>query len=235
MTPDNAFECLLVSRDPGLFSTMSRILRDLSISVEVCLSSAKACQLMGKNSAELIVIDWEGEDSSELLQKIRTGRACKTPTVMAISSLDRRVPGAHVVLKKPVTIESGTRSLRSAYSRMLMDYRRHARFALMMPVVAQRDDGRPISLTVVDIGDGGVGLSTKETLNIGDSLSFRLQLPRAERDILIQVRILWTRDYGRVGCEFLRIPPVDLTILLGWLKGKSQIKKPLAEVWPANH
>jgi hypothetical protein len=230
MTPDNAFECLLVSRDPGVFSTMSRILRDLSISMEVCLSSAKACELLDKKSSDLIVIDWEGEDSSELLDKIWNGGMWKIPTVVAISTLDCRVPGAHMLLKKPLTIESGARSLRSAYCRMLMDYRQHARFALMIPLMAERANGRSIPITVVDIGDGGVGLSTKENLNVGESLSFRLQLPHAHRDILIEVRVLWTREYGRVGCEFLRIPPVDLTILLEWLKGKSQIKKPLAAI-----
>jgi hypothetical protein len=46
----------------------------------------------------------------------------------------------------------------------------------------------------------------------------------------MQVRVLWARDYGAAGCEFLRIPPVDSDILRDWLKGKSQIKKPLIAV-----
>lgn len=83
-----------------------------------------------------------------------------------------------------------------------------------------------MSVTVTDIGDGGVGLSRKEKLVTGDVLSFRLRLPGA-REILVQVRVLWTREYGRAGCEFLRIPPVDLVILHDWLKAKCQVKKPL--------
>ena len=101
----------------------------------------------------------------------------------------------------------------------------------MLPVVATLDDARTMPVIVTDIGDGGVGLSTKEKLVTGDVLSFRLRLPGAlpgaQRDILLHVRVLWTRDYDRAGCEFLMIPPVDLIILHDWLKAKVRVKKPL--------
>jgi len=100
----------------------------------------------------------------------------------------------------------------------------------MIPVTATLQDGREISLTVADIGDGGVGLCTRERLIIGDVLSFRLRLPGTPREVLVHVRVLWTREYSRVGCEFVRIPPVDLMILHDWLKSKSQVKKPLLTI-----
>jgi len=54
-------------------------------------------------------------------------------------------------------------------------------------------------------------------------------LPGARREVLVNVRVLWTRDYGRIGCEFVRIPPVDLIVLHDWLKERSRVKKPLVE------
>jgi hypothetical protein len=230
MTPDMAFECLLVSSNPGVFGTIDRILRELSIRTSVCLSASRAFSLLAKGSTDLIVIDWEGEASSELLEEIwKSGRARK-PTIVAISALDCRIPGAHVILHKPVTAESSAKSLKIAYSRMLQDHRVHARYALMISVMAVDETNRTVPVTVTDIGDGGVGLSTKVKLTIGDYLSFRLLLPGANRDIYIQARVLWTREYGTAGCEFLRIPPVDADILHDWLKRKSPIKKPLIEV-----
>jgi hypothetical protein len=145
---------------------------------------------------------------------------------VAISADSTPVPGAHVVIKKPVTPDLGVKSFKVAYQRMLLDYRRHVRHALMIPVIAMRQDGREISATVVDIGDGGVGLSTRAKLAVGDVLTFRLLLPGAERDVLVHTRVLWTREYARVGCEFVRIPPVDLMIVHAWLKSKAQVKKP---------
>jgi hypothetical protein len=230
MTPDMAFECLLVSNNPGVFSTIDRILRELSIRTSVCLSSSRALKLIAKGSTDLIVLDWDSDAASEFLGEIWKSGKARKPTIVALSSLDCRIPGAHVVLQKPVTAESGAKSLKLAYSRMLQDHRLHARYALMMSLMAVDDTNRTVPVTITDIGDGGVGLSTKMKLKIGNILSFRLLLPGVSRDIYIQARVLWTREYGGAGCEFLRIPPVDVAILHDWLKGKSQIKKPLIEV-----
>lgn len=230
MTSDMAFECLLVTHDPGVFSPVSRILRDLSICTNVCTTSSKAFNLLAKGSTDLIVIDWEEGASTELLHEIWKQGKWEKPTIVVISPPDCRVPGVHIVLWKPVTDESGWRSLKVAYSRMLHDYRRHARYALMMSVSATDGRHRTVPVTITDIGDGGVGLSSKEEFVIGDALSFRLLLPGANRSIGILARVLWRREYGRVGCEFLPMPPVDLNILHDWLKHKIQVKKPLSEI-----
>jgi hypothetical protein len=229
VTADMAFECLLITHDPRVFSTMSRILRDFSICTDVCLSSSKAIKLLGKGGTDLIVIDWE-EDSSEFLHELWKSANWQKPTVVAISSQDRRVPGAHIVLRKPVTGESGRKSMKVAYARMLQDHRRHARYALMTPVIALDDRNRTVPVTIMDIGEGGVGVNSEEDFIVGDALSFRLLLPAAKREINIRARVLWTQGSGRVGCEFLRIPPVDLNILRDWLKQRMEVKRPLAEI-----
>jgi len=230
MTPDMAFECLLVSQDPEVVGPIDRILRSLSICTNLCLSSAKAINLMAKKCADLFVIDWEADASAELLEQIWKSAGRQKPTIVAISALDCTIRGVHLVLRKPVTTESGTESLKVAYTRMLQDHRRHARYALMAAVMANDEKSRTVPVTITDIGDGGLGLSTKKEITIGDVLSFHLLLPGAKKEIYIQVRVLWTRDYGTAGCEFLRIPPVDLNILHDWLTRKSQVKKPLIEL-----
>jgi CheY-like chemotaxis protein len=224
-----AFECLLVSRDPGVLGVMDKLLKNLSICTNVCLSSSKALEQVSKGSTDLIVVDWQ-EDSAEFVYKIRELSGWQKPTVVAVSPDDNTAPGADVVLRKPVTDKSGAKSLRVAYSRMLCDYRRHARFALMSTVSALDDKGRTVDVTIRDIGDGGIGITTKHPLTVGDALSLRLLLPGTERAIYIQARVRWTRDYGAAGCEFLRIPPVNVNILRDWLRSKNQIKKPVVEL-----
>lgn len=230
MNSEMAFECLFISSDPQLFRIISGILRELSISVEICLRSSTAFQFLRNGNADLVVIDWEGEESTTLMERIWKDPKKKKPTLVAISADNIPIPGVHVVIRKPVTTDSGARSLKAAYQRMLLDYRRHVRHALMVPVIATRQDGREISATVTDIGDGGVGLCTRAKLVVDDVLSFRILLPGAERDVLVHARVLWTREYARVGCEFVRIPPIDLMILHGWLKSKGQVKKPRIEI-----
>jgi hypothetical protein len=229
LTPDMAFECLLVSRDPGVVCVMDKLLKNLSICTNICVSSTKALDQVSKGSTDLIVVDWQ-DDSAEFVGRIRELTGWQKPTVVALSPDDNTVLDADVVLRKPVTDKSGAKSLKVAYSRMLCDHRRHARYALMSTVSAVDDKGRTIDVTIRDIGDGGVGITTKHPFTVGDALSLRLLLPGTERAIYIQARIRWTRDYGAAGCEFLRIPPVDLNILRDWLRSKSQIKKPVVEL-----
>ena len=87
MTADMAFECLLVSRDPAVFTPINRILRNLSICMNICLSPPKAFTQLVKGCADLIVIDWEGEASAELLHEIWQWDKWRKPTIVAISAL----------------------------------------------------------------------------------------------------------------------------------------------------
>jgi|HubBroStandDraft_6_1064221.scaffolds.fasta_scaffold01628_7 hypothetical protein len=227
MTPDMAFECLLVSRDPQVICTLNHVLDNLSISTRHCLTPSKALNDLRASSADLVVIDWdEDRSASELLYEIQKSDITRKKTVLAVSAVDRRIPGTHFLLKKPVTTESGTQSLKIIYSRMLQDYRRYARYAVMTPVIATTGDNQLVPVTITNVGDGGVGISSIQRLSVGDILSFRVLLPGARRAIYIEARVLWTREYGVSGCEFTRIPPVDLDILHDWLKSKCQIKKP---------
>src|SRR5580698_7084970 len=186
MTPDMAFEGLLVSGNPEVLCNMSRVLRDLSVSTNVCLSSSKAVDMLKQGTADLVVIDWEGEASSELLQKIWESPLKQKPTIIALSLLDQPIRGAHATLQKPLTTESATKSMKDAYSRMVIDHRRNARYTVVRPVLATDESDRSIEVTVTDIGDGGIGLSSDEKLAIGETLALRLPLPGAEREIYIE-------------------------------------------------
>ena len=230
MTPEMAFECLLISHDPAVYCTINKVLRNFSITVDHSLSASKACDVIGKRTHDLVVIDWEGEPSTELLHTIWSLHNKRKPTLVAIADENSSVPGVHLTLRKPVTIESGTASLKNAYSRMLLDHRLHARYAIMTSVIATDGSKREFPVKVTDIGDRGVGLNSRLELAIGDTLSFALKLPATTRPINIQARVVWTREYGMAGCEFLGMPPVDRDILREWLKAKACVKKPLVSV-----
>jgi len=223
-----AFECLLVSRDPNVVCPVNHTLDDLSIATRVCLSPSKARQELAGGTADLVVIDWDDAGPAcELLADIHKTDIIRKKTVVAVSDYDRAIPGIHLLLTKPVTAESSMKCLKNAYARMLHDYRRHARFAVMIPVIATGKDNQLFPITVTNIGDGGVGLSTREPLAPGDLVSFRILLPDARRAIYIEARVVWAREYGAAGCEFVRIPPVDLDILNSFLRDKCEIKKPI--------
>ena len=231
MTSDMAFECLLVSRDTGVVSVMNRLLDNLSIATNICLSSSEAFDRLVEGSTDLVIVDWE-DDSAEFVNRMRKFRGWQKPTLVAVSPENCPVRGADVIVRKPVTAESGAKSLRAAYSRMLCDHRRYTRYPVMSSVNATDDEGWSGTVMVTDIGDGGVGLKTNREMTVGDVLSFRLMLPENDRAVHIQARVQWTRKYDAAGCEFLRISAGDLKILNDWLTRKNQIKKPAVEMSP---
>ena len=190
MTPEMAFECLLISHDPAVYCTINKVLRNFSITVDHSLSSSKACEVIGKRTHDLVVIDWEGEPSTELLHTIWSLHNKRKPTLVAIADENSSVPGVHLTLRKPVTLESGTASLKNAYSRMLLDHRLHARYAIMTSVIATDGSEREFPVKVTDIGDRGVGLNSRLELAIGDTLFFALKLPGTTKPINIQARVV---------------------------------------------
>ncbi len=226
MTSEMAFECVLASSDPEVLQPINRTLIDFAISTKICFHPSQAQRAVAEGSTDLIVIDLVDEQSLELLRQIWKLGLKQKPTIVGISRSDESIPGVHVQLAKPVTGDSSLKALRAAYSRMLLDYRRHARRALMISVTATDDSGRKIPVTVMDIGYGGVGLRVRWESNVGQVLSFPLLLPGANKAIHIEARVIWKRDFGRTGCEFVRIPPADLSVLHDWLKQKMTIKQP---------
>lgn len=233
MTPEMIFECLLVSHDPAVVCTIDPILRDFAINTRICCTAAEATKRLEEGSTDLIVIDWAAEAAVELLLDFRKSGVRQKPIVVAVATDDRNIPGVDVVLRKPVNFENGTESVRAAYSRMLQDYRRHVRYAVMVPVKAVDESGQAFPVVVTNIGDGGVGLKTRGGLKVGTVLSFPLLLPGLDQEIMIQARVLWTREYGAAGCEFVRIPEIDMRIMQDWLKTRCGVRPPLVEVEPS--
>lgn len=230
MTPEMSFDCLLVSDDPAVVCTIDPILQELSICRSSCPDPGKAAGILGQVSTDLVIVDLDKEHSMDLVNRICSLQGQQKPTMVGVSATDRAVPGVHIVLRKPVTHESGLKSLRSAYSRMLQDFRKHTRFALMMSVTAIDESERRIPIIVTNIGQGGLGFTTKELVKAGEILMMQIPLPGLGREIHIRARVVWTRDYGASGCAFVHLAPFDSQLLNAWLESKYRIKKPLIPI-----
>jgi CheY-like chemotaxis protein len=229
MTEDMAFECLLVSRDPSVVSIMDQLLGDLAISTKVLPTLTRAVEYLSEDSTDLVIVDWE-KDSPKLLQHINQFGRPKKPALMVVSDVPTSAPNTYSLLRKPITVESGAQSLKQTYCKLLQDYRQHTRCVLMRSLIAKNQNGRSVPITVENIGEGGVGLSAREFLSLRDVLSFPLLLPGTEMPIDIAVRVLWLRQYGAAGCEFVSISQAHRGLLHDWLEQKCPVKKPLVKL-----
>lgn len=225
MTTDMALECLLVSRDPEVVGMTERILRNFSVCTTICLRASKVADRLAERSVELLVIDLEGDETHAVLfESLPNACGQWKPIVVAITALGEPRQNAHVVARKPLTLESATQSLKLAYSKMLIEHRRHTRYPVMISSVAMDKDNQAVRVVVTDIGYGGLGLRTAQPLAIGDVLACRFSLPDLKRTIDLHARVLWTRPDGVAGCDFFRIRPPVLCTLLNWLDCRNPIK-----------
>lgn len=230
MTSEMAFECLLVSGDPSVSGALAPLLRDLSITTDLCQDPSHLASYTNQGSTDLFVVDLDGTSGYDAIRTIRSVQRHQKPTILGVSTSARVVPGVDVQLRKPITRESGLRSLRTAYSRMVRDFRKHTRFAIMHHTLAKDENDVALSVIVTNIGEGGVGLTSPRKLAIGSQLSFETTLPGLDTEIHIRARILWTRDYGAAGAEFVYLKPFDLHLLHAWLDSRYRLKKPLIHV-----
>ena len=160
MTSDTALEYLLIPRSPGVVCILDRFLGNLSIGVQICVS--QTLDQFAPGSIDPIVVDWD-DDTADLLRGMRKSDRWHKPSAAAVFPRDYPVSGAHVVLPKPVTQESGAISLRVGYSRRLCHYRRRRpRYALMRSVPTGYHDDRSVDVTITDIGHGGFGFVGQE-------------------------------------------------------------------------
>ena len=230
MTPDMAFECVLVSKDANVVSIMTKTLEDLAISTNVCPTREGAVDYLSEGATDLVIVDWQ-KDSSVLLHHI-TQSFFRKPVVMVVSDTASPTPEAQLFLRKPLSVSSSDQSLRQAYSKLLQEYREHTRCALVGSVIAKNQYDRSVPITLTNISAGGVGFSIqdKELLLRGDLLSFPVLLPGTEITIQVEGRVLWMREYGAAGCEFANIAHGDHCILEAWLEQKCHVKKPRVKI-----
>ncbi|HZR55796.1 MAG TPA: PilZ domain-containing protein [Terriglobales bacterium] len=230
MTPELAFEALLVSQDSAVLNIMHSVLTGFSMDVDVCVRPSQAIENFSRHSVDLVVVDCEQALAPQIIENVAASRLCPKPTILAVvsdanASGAAKRAGAHMIVTKPVKAESSAMVIKQVYSRMIREHRRYERLALMKVVSAKKESGSYFPVTISDVGEGGVGLLTKERLKIGEILECRLLLAGAEREIHISVQVLWTKPYGMAGAEFVNIDSSDLRVLYRWLWSKCTIKK----------
>ena len=224
MTPEMVFECLVVSDDIQVLSLMKCALDRLSIDVERCANPVKGLELLAKRDVDLVVCDCKGAPGEmELLNGVLTGDRKRKPTVITVVdspflALGAKSAGAHVIIRKPLTRESSARGLKTAYSRMVREERRAARYAIMRRVLAKNQRGELVPITITDISEHGIGLFSKKKIDVGELLSFELALSNA-MSITVQARLLWAR-HRLGGADFECMSDADRRFLHGWLASR---------------
>jgi hypothetical protein len=228
MTSDMKFEALVFSQNVNVLNDLLAIMEDLPIDVNVCMLPSRAIDLLAQRDFDLLVLDCErGNGVEELAARSRASTGCRKMLIAALPygadpSNNFSPAGADVLIHKPLTASSTNDFRDLVYSRMVTEWRREPRYAVRWLVAAKDANGRPVPLTMMDISEGGIGLSYTGNVSVADLLTFKLLLPGSNQVIQFDARILWTVRNNMAGAEITNIAAFDGGILRAWLQDKRQ-------------
>lgn len=115
-----AFKSLLLSKDADLVQTLTRLLKDLDVSVEPCSEPFAAAKRLMDQHFDAILVDCEDEQGAGwVLQSARMATASKKSVTIAIvgpQSASRGGPraGENFVIQKPIVLKQVESTLRAA-------------------------------------------------------------------------------------------------------------------------
>jgi hypothetical protein len=231
MTPDMKFEALLVSPNLHILKGVLETLEDLSIDVDVCMSPARAVDVLTKRNVDLVVIDCDNSTgAADVAQTLVSSRGRPNMTIAALvddplSGKQIAEAGAHVLIQKPLTTDFKSDFRERVYSRMTWERREEPRYGVRWLLAAKDVNDKPVPVTMIDISRDGVGLTFTGKLLVNDVLKVRLLLPETNQIIRFDARILWTLPFNRAGAEFINISTVDADVLDTWLQSRHNVKK----------
>lgn len=223
MGPVMPLAALLLTRDANLLSVVRRSFEDLAIRPQVCAATSAASELILRRKFEAIVVDCDDMESGrELLRSLRTMPSSRNSIVIGVvhkKTSPREVfeMGANFVLEKPVTPERALKTLRAAHPLFMRERRRSFRQSLDTSVMLNLGPGPEMRARGVNLSEGGASVVTPSTLAAGTAVRFRFMLPDTDVWLDGRAQVVWSKEQGRIGLQFVALRS-DLKVELGqWL------------------
>jgi PilZ domain len=216
---------LLVSADPVTIRQFSDALQTLSISPEVCEQASAAMGLLNRRKFEAVIVDLQlGEQCGRILDEVRLSPSNRTAVTLAIggdnvestASFRRR---AGFVFERPVSAQSIRSTLKPAYGMILRERRRYFRHPASIPVTVLIKNMPEVRCHSVNIGEGGMALSTAVLLSVGEGVQIQFTLPGPEIRFSVKSTVCWLKS-GQFGLRFGSLSPEHKSELQGWLSRK---------------
>ncbi|HTC92381.1 MAG TPA: PilZ domain-containing protein [Terriglobales bacterium] len=219
-------EGVLLTSDAQVLCVMNQVLDNFEIETEVCTESNSAVEAVSSRKLDTLIVDWsEHEQPAQVLSAMRQSQenAKSTVLVMVNGAPEMQAAnraGANFIMHKPINFEQATRCLRAAYGAMLQQRRRAARYPVDIPVTAKVTGTGKVEGKIADLSEGGLAFHSKQTIQVGQELSFELRLPGTSSLLHITAKVVNTDGRGRAGVCFTSVPAGEMAALKQWLSSR---------------
>jgi CheY-like chemotaxis protein len=204
-----AVRVLVVSRDGPTIKTLSQVMEQSAIHVEVTPTGDAAIRELCRNKYEAVVVDFQNEqDSLGLLRKQRATTSNRTAVVWGIVNSEKEMPeafraGATFVVVRPLSQSALGRTLKVSYPLMVSEKRRYHRTRMEAQVFVSSSSHSEFIASSINISEGGMALDGAVPLQVGERLDLRFKLPGTDDAIKLIGEVCWYDHDGRVGLHFI--------------------------------
>lgn len=227
---------LLVSEDPIAITVFQNSMRQLAVTVEVCIDTDKIRTRLATAKIEAVIVDMRlGLVPQMVMEQVRSSPANKQIVFLAIADSDqtRRTAGelgASFVFEPPFSAESIDPALRASYGMIVREKRRYFRAPICCRVFLTRSQDEEHSCVSVNVSEGGMSITTENALSLGSEVQVRFTLPELTSELRCSAKVLWSDDSGRVGLQFISLSSQSdaLSVLQGWLARRLEASFPVS-------
>jgi PilZ domain len=213
----------LVSNDAHLTEILQRISGEMHVPVSRFEDPAAAREELGRRCYGGIIIDCDESPAARaLLASIRKLSANRVSPIMAVlnggtNSSDARDMGAGVILDKPVTPDAARRALRELRALNSPHQRRFPRYRVKLPAYLSFGNTLDRLATMVNLSEGGIGVTTYEPVPMDEIVRVAFQLPSGPQ-LRVLGEVAWCDAHGNAGVRFLSINDAALAQLRTWME-----------------
>jgi CheY-like chemotaxis protein len=225
-------KALMMCRSPQALRLVARVLDELGIAQQCCLSAQEAIELLAKGNYSALVLDFDLPGGSQVAKLARLAPSQSRPVVFAMIGAATDIAstyqaGANFVLYKPLELDQISRSLRAARGFMGEDRRRSARYKVETVVYLMFGRSLAIPALMLDLNEDGLSVQAADPLPAVGQVPVHFLLPGSTRAIEGTAEVIWADDSGRAGMFFSHLSPADQKRLRGWLS-RNRKKPPRA-------
>jgi PilZ domain len=214
-----------VSTDERTVRVLRRVLSDLEIDVEHCVTADNALRRITRQRFEAIIVDGaNAEDAAKVLLGAKSAPVNKR--ALAIVLVEAAVGlkggfelGAHFVLHKPFAVERAKASFRAVRALMKRERRMKMRLAVQVPVECY--GASRYKATTIDLCEGGMAIQFSGRVPQENALRFSLDLPGEPETLEIRGEVAWGGSSDQAGVRFKDPTDDQRNILRRWLNSHS--------------
>jgi len=223
---------LLVCNDADAIGVLTEAVQQFALSLDVRREVEGTGNILAHQKFEAVIVDLElGQGAGTVLREVRLSSSNQTAVTFTITgrSAGRESGlsmGSMFKFVRPLSIDSVSLTLKAAYGLIVRERRRYFRCPVAVGSTLRTTEYPEIKCETVNIGEGGMGLTTSHPFKPREQAMIQLTLPGQPSQFSAELEVCWCDQSGCLGVRFLALSAQQKSGLREWLSARFEESLP---------